>query len=131
MEVFMIKILDIASWTESYSTVSEKFLVGFTMALIGIVIVLLVLTLVSLFVKGMSLLLYRDRKAESVESPSHSEPNKIRQESRIQAPVPSADRPKADHDQLIAVITAAIAAVSAEKKPSPAAEFIIRRVRRV
>lgn len=128
----MIKILDIASWTESYSTVSEKFLVGMTMALIGIVIVLLVLTLVSLFVKGISLLFYRDRKSESVTvSPSRLAPNTIQPSSRTSEDTPSADRKMADHDQLIAAITAAIYAFSDQKETSPSAEFIIRRVRRV
>ena len=46
--------MNLANWTERFSTPAERFFLGVTMTLVGLTIVLLVLSLISLMVSAIS-----------------------------------------------------------------------------
>lgn len=125
----MYTIVCNAPWTENYATVTEQLFIGVTMTLLGVSIVLLILAVISLFISALSRLINRrpDRgvqPAGPVESASALPAAPI-------AASPDPDDAAGEQEALIAVITAAIAAFSADSPRQSTAGFVIRRVRRV
>lgn len=110
-----------ASWTENFATIADKWFIGLTMTMLGIVVVMLILTLISFLVALMSRLVNGKKRSgtDAVETP---------------APAPVRNTPQqqtTDQTQLIAVLTAAVAAYRSNEKAGPGAGFIVRRIRRV
>lgn len=112
-------------WTEQYGTLSEKAMLGVTMTLIGIVIVVLILALLSVLVSLLSRLLNpKGNKQLAQAEPPTRRPTTAPTDPEL------VDASQADAD-LIAVLSAAVVAYTADQPLSSTAGFIIRRFRRV
>jgi Na+-transporting methylmalonyl-CoA/oxaloacetate decarboxylase gamma subunit len=136
--------MNLANWTERFSTPAERFFLGVTMTLVGLTIVLLVLSLISLMVSAISRTIRgkTDKRVihfegHAAESSKGKSPDLVTETAAVravpadevqEAPVSLTDSSDAT---LVAIFAAAISAFSASSEPQTTAGFVIRRFRRV
>ena len=138
-------VMNLANWTERFSTPAERFFLGVTMTLVGLTIVLLVLSLISLMVSAISRVIRgkSDKRIVLYEGQSPATLSIDAAFNASDAPVvpvvPVADAPvntgsTADltpDATLVAIFAAAISAYAASAGPQTTAGFVVRRFRRV
>ena len=119
----------VADWTEKYSDTSEQLFLGTTMLLIGMTIVVAMLVLISLSIQLLPLFLGRSKRRAAAQSATMAAPA-----PRQFAPVPVFAEADEMDGQLIAVITAALAASLSTGEFAaelPSSGFRVRRIRRM
>lgn len=136
--------MNLANWTERFSTPAERFFLGVTMTLVGLTIVLLVLSLISLMVSAISRVIRgrTDKRVVRMEehasaSGTDQSADQVVDTSAVLA-VPADDNQDASAGptdssdaMLVAIFAAAISAFTASSEPQTTAGFVIRRFRRV
>ena len=138
-------VMNLANWTERFSTPTERFFLGVTMTLVGLTIVLLVLSLISVMVSAISRVIRSKTNKSTVHFEGHapvasaatlSTPAKdltgipIVSSDTTPATVPESADLMTDAT-LVALFAAAISAFTASSEPQTTAGFVIRRFRRV
>lgn len=138
-------VMNLANWTERFSTPAERFFLGVTMTLVGLTIVLLVLSLISLMVSVISRAVRGKPDKRIIPYEGHTlatspiDVNRAASDTAIVPVVPDNTVPESagnaadstTDSTLVAIFAAAISAYTASAGPQTTAGFVIRRFRRV
>ncbi len=114
-------------WTNRYATTAERLFLGFTMMLVGLVIVFVMLLVISWAIRVMPLFMKKKRHTKAEDK----SPVNVPAVRPAAAPVAAAE-----DGQLVAVISAALTASLSESSVGaapgfPGAGFRVRRIRRL